>query len=358
MNIDRITEARRLTDVKAKLSYALADCDVILVPRLTRRSNSELIASRLYGLDPRQVTAIKDALKAGKPLLACFGPSNEPADLNLPPNEFPPGPDGLERLLGDLGIRLGKQTILTSADSKTFAERRVDPLSSSGVVVPPVDLDSPVETTARPWMAQTETLPPNRLREGLRVTAHSVGKKFDLTLRFPRPIYFEPAGNKKPAFEPTFLLSPYGWNEDQPFATAERRPRYTPAAPTDPNNGTVEARRRGQFPIGVAVEVPLPAAWGTDAKGKSVRVAAIGQGEAFVGTELKPPQERLLLQTVNWLLGRDDYLPQAEHPWSYPRLALTPEAPEHRLWLWGARLGLPVLFAYLGFVVLLFRRLR
>ena len=31
---------------------------------------------------------------------------------------------------------------------------------------------------------------------------------------------------------------------------------------------------------------------------------------------------------------------------------------EQTLWLWGARLGLPLLFAYLGAVVLLLRRLR
>ena len=31
---------------------------------------------------------------------------------------------------------------------------------------------------------------------------------------------------------------------------------------------------------------------------------------------------------------------------------------EKSLWLWGARLGLPVLFAYLGVVVVLLRRLR
>jgi hypothetical protein len=86
-------------------------------------------------------------------------------------------------------------------------------------------------------------------------------------------------------------------------------------------------------------------------------VAVIGQGEVFVGSELSPAKERLFLQTANWLLGRDDYLPRADHPWSYPRVPLPPESSEHRLWLWGA-FGLPLLFAYLGLVVLLIRRLR
>jgi hypothetical protein len=356
LNVDRISEARRLTDVKAKLAYALADCDLIVVPRLTRRANGELIPPRFYQLDASQVDAIKHALEAGKPLLACFGPINEPANMRMPPTMGAGGPDGLERALEELGIRMGRQTILTSADSKAFAERRVNPLRTS-IAAPRVDLESPVDAAVRTWRPKDETLPPNPLREALRVTAHSVGKDFDIRLPFPRPIYYQPPPGRKQSFEPTFLLSPTGWNEEQPFATAERRPRYTPPSPTDPNNGTIDARRRGQFPIAVAVEVPLPEDWGKDAKGKTVRVAAIGQGEAFVGP-LKPAQERLLLQTVNWLLGRDDYLPRADHTWSYPRLALVPDDAEHKLWLWGARLGLPVLFAYLGCVVLLFRRLR
>jgi hypothetical protein len=360
LDIDRITEARRLTDVKAKLAYALADCDVLFIPRLTRMASSgELIEPRLYNLDPGQVSAIKDFLKSGKPIFACLGPINERAMSRMPPGAPPGGPDGLENLLGDLGIRLPRQTILYPSDGKALAERRQNLLRPpTAVDVPPVDFDSKADAIATPWLVKKEELYPNPLHEGLRVTANSVGTTFNLRVRFPRPIYYEPSAGKKPDYEPAFLISPVGWNEDQPFATADRRPRFTPPSPTDPNNGTIEAKRRGQFPIGVAVEAPLPEDWGKDVKGKKVRVAAIGQGEVLVGADLRPPQERLLLQTVNWLLGRDDYLPSDEHPWSYPRLPLTPDDSNHKLWLWGTRLGLPVLFAYLGFVVLLFRRLR
>src|SRR5262249_41060981 len=126
----------------------------------------------------------------------------------------------------------------------------------------------------------------------------------------------------------------------------------------DPNNGTVDARRRGHFPVGVAVEASLPEDWGKDSKGKTARGAAIGQAEGFVGPRVSPAREKLLLETANWLLGREEYLPQADKEWRYPRLALVPEDPEHKLWRWGTRLGLPVLFAYLGCVVVLFRRLR
>jgi hypothetical protein len=360
LDVDRITEARRLTDVKAKLAYALADCDLLFIPRLTRMANSgELIEPRLYRLDQGQADAIKDFLKSGKPIFVCLGPINEQPVSRMPPGAPPGGPDGLEFLLNDLGIRLGKQTILYPSDGKALAERRINLLRPpSAVDVPPVNFDTPVEAIATPWQTKKEQLPPNPLHEGMRVTAHSVGTAFNLRVRFPRPIYYEPAKGKTPAYEPVFLLSPAGWNEEQPFATADRRPRFTPPAPTDPNNGTIDARRRGQFPIGVAVEATMPEDWGKDVKGKKVRVAAIGQGELLVGTDLRPPQEHLLLETTNWLLGRDDYLPSDQHPWSYPRLPLTPEDRDHKLWLWGTRLGLPVLFAYLGFVVLLFRRLR
>jgi hypothetical protein len=358
LDVDRLSEARRLTDVKAKLAYALADCDLLIIPRLTRPASDDFfISPRFYRLSEPQVSALRDYLKSGKPILACFGPMNP-----NPRDRAPPGPpmdsDGLDQLLADLGIRLGKQTILTAADAKAFSERRQSGLIGAGSFdVLPLDFDSSTEAAGLSWQKKS-TAPPNELRRGLQVTAHSIGQAFDIRLRFPRPIYYEAPGGKKPNHDPVFLLSPAGWNEDQPFPTRERRPRFTPPAPDDPNAGTVDAKRRGQFPVGVAVESSIPASWDKGAKDKKVRVAAVGHAEVFVGADLSPPREKLLLQTANWLLGRSDYLPNADHPWSYPRLALTPEDPEHKLWLWGTEVGLPVLFAYLGVVVLLFRRLR
>jgi hypothetical protein len=62
-----------------------------------------------------------------------------------------------------------------------------------------------------------------------------------------------------------------------------------------------------------------------------------------------------MINTANWLLGRDDYLPQDGVRWSYPRVDLQPR--ERSLWFWAA-LGLPILSVYLGVVVWLVRRLR
>jgi hypothetical protein len=149
----------------------------------------------------------------------------------------------------------------------------------------------------------------------------------------------------------SFLVTPTGWTEARPFPSADWRPRYTPAKPDDPDTGTPDARRRGAFSVAAAGEATLD-------DGQPTRIAVIGQGEVFHGAKLDPARERLLLVTTNWLLGRDDYLPTGEHPWQYPRLGLTPDDREHELWLWGSRLGLPIFFAFLGAVVLLFRRLR
>jgi hypothetical protein len=177
-------------------------------------------------------------------------------------------------------------------------------------------------------------------------------------VRFPRPVWYEPPAGTNLAFDPVFLMTAAdGWNDDNPFVVGGRKPHYEPPKPDDPANGTIEEKRRGPFPVGVAVEASLPSAW-TSAPGRTVRLAVIGQGDVFVGEELSPARERLFLQTANWLLGRDDYLPTATHPWSYPRVDLAPGSPDERLWLWGTRLGLPVAFAWLGLVVLLRRRLR
>jgi hypothetical protein len=194
----------------------------------------------------------------------------------------------------------------------------------------------------------------------MRIAAHSLGKSLDLRIRYPRPIYYEPREGQDPKFEPEFILTPAAtWNEDQPFPSRERVPRFEPAKPDDPTKGTLDEKRRGPFPIGVAIETKLPADWYADSKPAepaTVRIAAIGNGTLFTGADLSPAKEELLLDTCNWLLGRDDLLPSADRVWQFPRVDLTPR--EHTLWHWGTWLGLPGLFAYLGLVVLMVRRLR
>src|SRR5262249_43091738 len=137
----------------------------------------------------------------------------------------------------------------------------------------------------------------------------------------------------------------------------------------DPNKGTRFERRRGPFPIGVAVETALPVEWYNDriaakkvtllvgsgainmgglptgvaaqslvpaetlvpekppegyVTPKKLRVAAIGHGGWFAGPKLSAADETLLLNTTDWLLHRDDRLPRAsQSAWQYPRIELS-----------------------------------
>jgi hypothetical protein len=362
LNVDTIAEQRRISDLKAKTDRLLADCDLLILPRLTllNAPREDYIPNSLYYLDEAQVAAVKDFLKAGKPVLALVGPPNEPANPRMPPI---PGPDRLDEALTELGFRLPKQTILFNAESKSYAERRGNLLIlGKEPDVPPVNFDPPAgagQALADESGAESEK--PNAIRISMEVNVHSLGKnqKLDLVLRHPRPVYYEAPKGTHLAFQPVFMMTDKAcWNENQPFATRERTPRYEATKAGDPAWGTRNAERTGPFPIGVAAEPTLPASWYTDsdAKPSAVRVAVIGHGGIFVGRTLTPVKEKLLLDTCNWLLGRDDLLTKDENRWQYPRVELTER--EHLLWQWGTRLGLPVLFAYLGLMVLMVRRLR
>lgn len=382
LNVEGLAEQRRMTDLKAKLSRMLADFDLVVIPRMTLRNVTigDRIPTRVYRLDDAQVAAVREYLKSGKPVLACFGPTNEPAERFEP---GPTGPDGVEDLLTQLGIRLGKQTVLFNAESKSFAERRSGLLTSgANVEVPPVDFEwraGAGELLPRDDRAERE---PHPIRESMRIVARSAGRetdkrgdkeatdvaedkvppdrRLDLRLRHPRPIWFDPEKAKQLGYDPVFMMtSPSSWNDDNPFPTRERTPRLE-LKPDDPNKGTPDEKREGPFPIGVAVETDVPAGWyeGKNATPAKVRLAVVGHGGLFVQSELSPVREKLLLNTVNWLLGRDDLLPRAkdEQRWQYPRVALSSR--DRNLWRSGAQWLLPGLFAYVGVAVLLVRRMR
>jgi hypothetical protein len=183
-------------------------------------------------------------------------------------------------------------------------------------------------------------------------------RKVDLRLRHPRPVYVEPEKEKQLAFDPVFMMtSPATWNDDNPFPSRERTPRLERTKPDDPARDTLDENRPGPFPVGVALETAVPAYWYDDPTVTlaKVRLAVIGHGGLFVSPELSPGKEKLLLSVTNWLLGRNDLLPTEEQRWEYPRVELSER--DRQLWHWGTQLALPGLFAYLGFVVLLVRRM-
>lgn len=359
LNVDGLAERRRVTDLKAKLSRALADCDLLLIPRMTLRNVNieDRIPNRIFRIEDIQIDAIKDFLKSGKPVLACFGPTNEPADRGRP-DPGGSGPDKLEEALADLGIQFGKQTVLFGADAKSFAERRTGLLvAGASVEVPPVSFEWEAGAGLPRKFDPADTTAPHPIREGMRITARSTTQKLDLRLRHPRPIYFDPAAKKLSGVAAEIMMADRdSWNEENPYPSRERTPRFDRPKDDDPARGTLDEKRRGPFPIGVAVETAVPASWYDDpnARPATVRVAAIGHGGLFSGEEIKPAAEQLFVHTCNWLLQRER-LPRADHPWKYPRVDLSERG--QALWLLAA-LVLPFLFGYLGLIVWLVRRLR
>ena len=136
--------------------------------------------------------------------------------------------------------------------------------------------------------------------------------------------------------------------------------------------------RRGPFPVGVAIESQLPISWFDEEAGRrqvagavlpaavaaketkatpSGRLVVFGHGGVFIGAELKPSQEKLLLHSTNWLLNRADRLPAAaEKTWSYPRVQLSEQ--DVVLWRWGTGLLMPLGVVVFGLFAVMLRRTR
>jgi hypothetical protein len=364
LDTENLQEQRRVTDVPARLKRMLSEVDLLVVPRFTlyKIPQRDLIPPWLHGLEREQVQAIKEFLKAGKPVLFCLGPANE--DPLGARGRRPPGtkPDELEPLLEDLGFHLPNQTILFDSESRPAPERRRDFLTRiPEVTVPPMAFDW-TEPLDRPeWFKKAlKVRPPGRLRTSLRLSLPGAEQDAELRLRHPRPVYFVPPAGTKLATDPVFMVTDRAsWNESQPYPTAKRVPRYEPPGEKDPDKGTERERQRGPLPVGVAAEVRLRRDWYPDpakANPPTVRVAVIGHGAVFSGETLSPAREQLFLDVSNWLLGRDELLARESQPWQYPRVQLDPT--EERLWKWAMLPGLPLLFIYLGCMMWLVRRMR
>lgn len=392
LRVENLAEKRRLTDVEAKAKGMLANVDLLIVPRITLMNapTGRVIPNRVHRLDNAHLNAMKAYLKDGKPILFLLGPTNEPREM---PDMGGPG-DQLELMLAELGFKLPKQTVLYNIESREFNARKFGGAFGSGsreVEVPGLKFDNTTRTLQF-TKAQGE-LVPHPIRTSLRVMGRTGGAKdqAEVRIRHPRPVYYmrtaldmESAtslvsgmswpglagpihasavwlnrAQSKPDDNAVFLVTrEESWNEDHPYIVKNKPPTFTPTKDDDPKKGTVEETRTGPFPIGVAIETTIPAAWydKETAQAKTARIAVIGSGGAFVGPELTPLKEKMLLDVANWLLSRDDLLARDVETWQYPRVAVSEDA--YNLWQWGARLGLPLIFVYLGAVVGLIRRMR
>ena len=391
--VEDLAEKRRIADLRSKFSRMLADSDLLILPRMTifNAVRGERIPNRLYQLDEGQLEAVRDFIKAGKPVLFLLGPSNESQDEPPQPGT---GPDRLETMLTELGFKLPKQTILYDIESEAWAEQKakLELLGTQGDV-PSLVVDW--QPGAGSGKMQVKDVPSLRhpIRTSLRLVARSAGKDgLDLRLRYPRPVYYltqnippvelataaglfaDITGYMRPTAaaylasrsmeridESTVFLMTNAecWNESNPFPEGDRIPKFERPKADDPNKGTVSEKRRGPFPVGVAVETQVPASWYSEAapgKPAKVRIAVIGHGGIFIAPVLSPMREKVLLDTCNWLVGRDDLLNKDDATWEFPRVELS--ATGHALWNWGTRLGLPLVFVYLGVSMFLVRRMR
>ena len=386
LRVENLAEQRRITDVRAKFKRLVADVDMLVVPRATMLNlmARERISGRVYSLDDTQIESIKDFIKAGKPVLFCLGPMNEPGD-----DGFGDGPrDSLEKLLESFKIQLTDQTILFDAEGDAMAERDDSgELQGKSIDIPPATFE---------WKAgklfggiDPNVAPP--IRTSLRLTARSLGDKLrsDLQIRHPRPIYVMktvwppesiassmgalalpwPAGPAQalakisvPKMDESkvFLMTDgEAWNEEKPFVTEKHVPRFERPKAGDTNKGFVQEKRRGPFPIGVALETDVPNEWydkDAPATPTKVRLAVIGHGGLFIGKQLPPMREKLFVDVSNWLLGRENLLVSDEETWQYPRVKIDGEV--KTIWEWGARLFLPLSFLYIGAIVMMMRRMR
>jgi len=386
---ERALEDRYMTDYKVKMSRLLADCDMLFIPRLTILNATKIgmgvLPKDLHKLDEGQIEIIKDFMKSGKPALVCAGPINQPDDLTESKKpDFFLRSDSLEALLRDRGVQLSRRTILFNVESQSFRDMsREDEgeLKDSTVPVPPLVFTPPQEL-------KESGLKLNPIAAAMEALARSIDQPLDIEVRAPRPITLSDAQEKAQGFHGDFIwTSPKSWDETFPFNYSfgmsfnqftmrpERqmkqlsRPRLDTASAVDKKSSSQEPERRGPFSIAVSLDGRLPESWYADKEKdlerKSGRLAVIGHGGIFNGSELSPATEKLALVVCNWLLKRDDRLPHVasasatyavDRQWSYPRIEMTDG--KKNLWHWGTFFGLPALFVYLGVVVLMVRKVR
>ena len=392
MQDERASENRRITDIKAKLKQYVSECDVLIVPRLTTMdvTKGEIITPSLFHFSKDQAAVVKEFIAAGKPVLFALGPTN----VGRGPGDT--AGDDVEALLPRLGIELGRQTVITEKESQAMAERRDEALGST-VDVPPLLFD----------LAPTGEKAANPITAAFRTTARAVDRKLDLKRSGYRPVYVAPGFAEfkdRTSFAGEVMFTDRdSWNEDRPLPEDDYTPKYDPSKPDDPKKNTHNEERKGPFPVGVALQVPVPLEWleksafpeqpkdasaqlpiaeqeqltaflptfdgGLSAalltaaaekvKRPTVRIAVFGHGGLFTGKSLNPASETLLLHTLNWQLKRDDRLPQdvpEGEKWRFPRVELNDRG--FALWRWGTFLGLPMLCGYAGLIVLMARKVR
>lgn len=392
---ERTVEGRRQTDLKAKLTAAVADCDLLIIPRLTVMDAGKSVwippsVYSFFNLVDDQAAAVRAFIRAGKPVMVCFGPTSIGEGL-------PVQPDEVEKIFNRFGVTFGNQTVISEPEARGIAERRGDPLAGGDVEIPPLVVYKPSEK---------EKKQENPVATAFETTARAVpGGSLAVKKSGFRPLYARgPAVASLPFAGDIVMLGKDSWNESKLVGDEDYVPQLDPpkVKGDDPSRGTLDEERKGPHTVGVAVEGAIPIEWvderpGAAAAGAAVlasatpglplgaafsacvdpgtykgvipererptlptvRLAAFGHGGLFTGNTLDPATERLLLHTANWQLKRDDRLPKPAadtKPWQFPRVNLNPR--DVTLLWYGASFLPPVFCGVFGVLVLMTRKVR
>jgi len=265
--------------------------------------------------------------------------------------------------------------VLYDVEEVAFGERQGGGLTGGTEVrVPPLQLSWSPGTGYPANLRRPGEKVDNPVRASQWLASRGLGRaqredpRLQLRLRHARPVYLEIDQKDPERFRQQaeiLMTSADSWNEDQPYATDSTTPAFKSTAVAKqekPDLATaLMERRRGPFPVGAVAEEKLPDSWfGKDERRPGfVRTAVIGEAWWLIGPTLDPSRERLVTDLFNWLIGRDDRLarrPADEAVWEYPRLNWSER--KAGLWRSGLEFGLPLCAAFMGFTVLLYRRLR
>src|SRR5215210_2738443 len=138
-------------------------------------------------------------------------------------------------MLAQLGVELGKQTILTDAEGQAIAERQNEALGVS-VDVPPLTFDGPAK----------DGKAANPIASAVKVTGRAVNGRLDVKKSGYRPVYVSPGVAERLPFAAEVADTVReSWNEDKPIGDEESVPKFEPAKPDDPKRGTHDEERRG-----------------------------------------------------------------------------------------------------------------
>jgi hypothetical protein len=341
---EKAVERSRMKNIGEKLDKSLAECDLLIIPRHTIYDlvNSRAVGSLVYRITPEQVNVVKKYLKSGKPVMACFGPNAAQRGIA--------NADDLEKLINELGIDFDNRTVLTEEESRAIAKAKAGGLG---------------EKTVRTALVLdfTEEEETNAVRRALLTISRGVNGDLGLNFGGPRPIRLKADARKDAKVSALVLQSVRkSWDETRPLRSGNYLPnKDDDKVLTEPGQNP-DAEKNGPFPIGVAFEATVPKSWygwlePEPNDGEVVRLAVYGHGGLFTGKTLSTAQEQLLLCTLHWQLGREEYLPAAEKSqatWQFPRVNLSES--QKKLWHWSTLLGLPMLCILAGFLMMLTRR--